>query len=158
MSLGCKTGHEDQQRKKLLSFSSIWWNIKLLKYCKLYNNVKIYKVKARWPRYASEQLESLTHICLSFSSVQFSHSVVSSSLRPHEPQHARPPCPSPTPRVHPNPCPLCWWYLKVSKSIFKKYLLNVFAFCIRVTRTHMARIWNMRNSWTEFGKNYKSCI
>ena len=38
-------------------------------------------------------------------SIQFSHSVVSDSLRPHEPQHARPPCPSPTPRVHPNPCP-----------------------------------------------------
>ena len=41
-----------------------------------------------------------------FSSVQFSCSVVSDSLRPHEPQHARPPCTSPTPRVHPNPCPL----------------------------------------------------
>ena len=39
-------------------------------------------------------------------SVQFSRSVVSDSLRPHEPQHARPPSPSPTPRVHPNPCPL----------------------------------------------------
>ncbi|KAB0372607.1 hypothetical protein FD755_015360 [Muntiacus reevesi] len=39
-------------------------------------------------------------------SVQFIHSVVSDSLQPHEPQHARPPCPSPTPRVHPNPCPL----------------------------------------------------
>ena len=37
------------------------------------------------------------------SSVQ---SVVSDSLRPHEPQHARPPCPSPTPGVPPNPCPL----------------------------------------------------
>ena len=40
-----------------------------------------------------------------FSSVQFSRSVVSDSLQPHELQHARPPCPSPTPRVHPNPCP-----------------------------------------------------
>ena len=38
--------------------------------------------------------------------VQFSCSVVSDSLRPHEPQHARPPCPSPIPGVHPNPCPL----------------------------------------------------
>ena len=38
-------------------------------------------------------------------SVQFSRSVVSDSLRPHEPQHTRPPCPSPTPRVHPNPSP-----------------------------------------------------
>ena len=40
------------------------------------------------------------------SSVQFSCSVVSDSLRPHEQQHARPPCPSPTPGVYPNPCPL----------------------------------------------------
>ena len=37
---------------------------------------------------------------LYFSSIQFSRSVVSDSLRPHESQHARPPCPSPTPRVH----------------------------------------------------------
>ena len=40
------------------------------------------------------------------SSVQFSPSVVSDSLRPHESQHARPPCPSPTPGVHSNSCPL----------------------------------------------------
>ena len=44
-----------------------------------------------------------------FSSVQFSHSVVSNSLWPHEPQHARPPCPSPTPGVHPNSYPLSQW-------------------------------------------------
>ena len=44
-----------------------------------------------------------------FSSVQFSHSVVYDSLRPHEPQQARPPCPSPTPGVYPNPCPLSRW-------------------------------------------------
>ena len=43
------------------------------------------------------------------SSVQFSCSVMSDSLWPHEPQHARPPCPSPTPGVHPNPYPLTWW-------------------------------------------------
>ena len=42
-------------------------------------------------------------------SVQFSRSVMSDSLQPREPQHTRPPCPSPTPRVHPNPCPLSWW-------------------------------------------------
>ena len=45
-----------------------------------------------------------------FSSVQFSRSVVSDSLRPHESQHARPPCPSPTPRVHPDSRPLSQWY------------------------------------------------
>ena len=37
---------------------------------------------------------------------QFSRSVVSDSLRPHEPQHARPPCPSPTPGVHSDSCPI----------------------------------------------------
>ena len=41
--------------------------------------------------------------------VQFSHSVMSSSLRSHESQHARPPCPSPTPGVYSNSCPLSWW-------------------------------------------------
>ena len=40
-----------------------------------------------------------------FSSVQFSGSVTSDSLRPHESQHARPPCPSPTPGVHPDSRP-----------------------------------------------------
>ena len=42
----------------------------------------------------------------SAGSVQFSHSVMSDSLRPHESQHARPPCPSPTPEVHSDSCPL----------------------------------------------------
>jgi len=39
--------------------------------------------------------------------VQFSRLVVTDYLRPHEPQHARPPCPSPTPGVYPNSCTLC---------------------------------------------------
>ena len=39
----------------------------------------------------------------------FSCSVMSDSLWPHEPQHARPPCPSPTTRVYPNPCPVSRW-------------------------------------------------
>ena len=52
------------------------------------------------------------------SSVQFSHSVMSVSLWPHEPQHARPPCPSPTPGVHPNPRPLSrWCHPTISSSI-----------------------------------------
>ena len=45
----------------------------------------------------------------SLSSVQFSHSVVSDSSRPHEPQHTRPPYPSPTSGVYPDSCPLSWW-------------------------------------------------
>ena len=46
-----------------------------------------------------------TEFCWYSLSAQFSHSVMSNSLRPHEPQHARPPCPSPTPRVHPDSRP-----------------------------------------------------
>ena len=48
---------------------------------------------------------------------QFS-SVVSNSLLPHEPQHARPPCPSPTPGVYPNSCPFSWWcHSSISSSV-----------------------------------------
>ena len=50
------------------------------------------------------------------SSVQFSCSVVSNFLRPHEPQQARPPCTSPTPGVYPNPCPLSQWCLPTISS------------------------------------------
>ena len=51
-------------------------------------------------------------------SVQFSHSVTSDSLRPHESQHARPPSPSPTPGVHPNPCPSSRsWHPAILSSI-----------------------------------------
>ena len=53
-----------------------------------------------------------------FTSLQFSHSFLSDSLRSHERQHARPPCPSPTPEVHPNPCPLSQWcHPTISSSV-----------------------------------------
>ena len=52
------------------------------------------------------------------SSVQFSLSVVSDSLQPHELQHTRPPCPSPTPGVHPNSCPSSrWCHPAISSSV-----------------------------------------
>ena len=51
-------------------------------------------------------------------SVQFSRSVMSNSLRPRELQHARPPCPSPTPGVHPDSCPLSrWCHPTISSSV-----------------------------------------
>ena len=51
-----------------------------------------------------------------FSSVQLLSWV--NSLRPHVPQHTRPPCSSPTPRVHPNLCPLSWWcHPTISSSV-----------------------------------------
>ena len=54
---------------------------------------------------------------LPFRSVQFS-SVVSDSLRPHRPQHARPPCPSPTPGACSNSCPSSWWcHPTISSSV-----------------------------------------
>ena len=60
----------------------------------------------------------LPKLVFQFSSVEFSHSVMSDSFWPHEPGHARPPCPSPTPRVHPNPCPLSQWcHPTISSSV-----------------------------------------
>jgi len=52
------------------------------------------------------------------TSVQFTCSVMSDSLRPHESQHARPPCPSPTPRVYSNSCPSSQWcHPAISSSV-----------------------------------------
>ena len=72
-------------------------------------------------------------------SVQFSRSVVSDSLRPHEPQHARPPCPSPTPRVHPNPCPSSrWCHPALSSSVIP------FSSCSQCCLYHTL---NFHSSW-----------
>ena len=60
-----------------------------------------------WGSQSKDFLEAEADI---ISSVQFSHSVVSNSLRPHELQHARPPCPSPTPGVHSDSHPLSQWF------------------------------------------------
>ena len=65
--------------------------------------------------------KGLSIICLMLVlllSVQFSHSVLSDSLRSHESQHARPPCPSPTPRVHPDSRPSSQWcHPAISSSV-----------------------------------------
>ena len=53
---------------------------------------------------------------MGFSSVQFSHSIMSNSLRPHESQHTRPPCPSTTPRVHSDSRPSSRWYHQAISS------------------------------------------
>ena len=58
------------------------------------------------------------HGSVQFSSVHFSCSVVCDSLRPHEPQHTRPPCPSPALRVYPNSCPSYrWCHPAISPSV-----------------------------------------
>ena len=76
-------------------------------------------------KYCTSSLTIFSHLSccrpmtrVQFNSVRFSHSVMSNSLRPHELQHARPPCPSPTPRVYTNSCPLSWWcHPTISSSV-----------------------------------------
>ena len=60
-------------------------------------------------QYCENNYTTQSHLLI-HCSVQFSCSVVSDSLRPHESQHARPPCPSQTPGVYSNSCPLSRWY------------------------------------------------
>ena len=63
-------------------------------------------------------LTATDHFCYCQSVSQFSCSVVSDFLRPHGLQHARPPCPSPTPGVYPNSCPLSLWcHATISSSV-----------------------------------------
>ena len=74
-------------------------------------NLQIYSqiiFKKNAKDHSMEKEASLHHHPSLFGSVQFSHSVVSDSLSPHESQHARPPCPSPTPGVCSIPCPSSW--------------------------------------------------
>ena len=91
---------------------------------------------------------------LQFSSVQFSRSDMSSSLRPHESQHARPPCPSPTPGVHPNPCPLCrWCHPTISSSVIpfsclQSFPASGFSFNISPTNEHPGLI-SFRGDWLD---------
>ena len=75
------------------------------------------EIICRSPRQLWEQTQPL-ELQRSISSVQFSRSVMSNSSRPHEFQHARPPCPSTTPGVHSNSCPSSWWcHPDISSSV-----------------------------------------
>ena len=70
--------------------------------------------KDSWPQH----FPRLDKLFLSLNSVQFSHSVMSDSLRPHGLQHSRPPCPSPTLGVYSNSCPLSrWGHPTISSSV-----------------------------------------
>ena len=74
----------------------------------------------RWEWALDCRQEPLTRVPWPYlqTPVQFSHSVVSDSLWPHGLQHARPPCPSPTPRVYSNWCALSQWcHLTISSSV-----------------------------------------
>jgi len=79
-------------------------------------------VRQRWQTPSLVWCQYLAHLIntlmFCFSSVQFSHSVMSNSLRPHGPQHTRPPCASSTLGVHPNPCPSNQWcHLAISSFV-----------------------------------------
>ena len=76
-------------------------------------------MKTFWTLITSSWISHITSCLLYwFSLVQFNCSVVSDSLWPHGLQHARPPCPSPTPGVYSNSCPLSWWcHPTISSSV-----------------------------------------
>ena len=85
-----------------------------LNYCLLF---LILTYSPCWFSYHSLKVE-FGNILLLFSSFQFSRSVVSDSLWPHESQHARPPCPTPTPRVYSKSRPWSrWCHPTISSSV-----------------------------------------
>ena len=81
--------------------------------------VKIFEQTFHQRIYANTHIKRYSiSLTIQFSSVQFSCSVVSDSLRLRESQHTRPPCPSPTPGVHPNSWLLCrWCHPAISSSV-----------------------------------------
>ena len=84
------------------------WYLYTMEYCSAIKKNEIMSLAATWM-----DLEIII-----LSSVQFSCSVVSDSLWPHGLQHARPPCPLPTPRVYSNSCPLSQWcHPTISSSV-----------------------------------------
>ena len=101
-----------------------------------------------------EVLSSTGKHSVQFSrSVQFSHSVMSDSLRPHEAQHARPPCPSPSPGVHSNSRPLSrWCHPAISSSVIPfsscpQSLSNIRVFSSKSTlRMRWPKYWSFSSS------------
>ena len=101
----------------ILNFLKVWLSSQISREGKLWNVRKSFSdtdyIPVLTPNMGTPTLSNLF-----IHSVQFSRSVVSDSLRPHESQHARPPCPSPTPRVYPNSCPSSWWcHPAISSSV-----------------------------------------
>ena len=98
-------GHKTGRHTKLSGFKCQWcqdWQALYLKFlfpARTYNSTGIYSqylVITHNRKWSGKEYVNI------YTSVQFSHPVVSDSLQPHESQHARPPCPSPSPRVHLN--------------------------------------------------------
>ena len=100
---------------EVFCFPRLWKMKSLLVYNNSYSNSS-FRDHHHWILYWA--WNSLPQRLLLAGSVHFSGSVVSHSLRPHELQPARPPCPSPTARVHSNSCPSSWWcHPPISSSV-----------------------------------------
>ena len=100
------------RKKPLLTIMQINWGMFIF-FMKIVTSSCFFKSQS----YLVQLLIFLFIIIMQYTYIQFS-SVPSDSLRPHEPQHARPLCPSPTPRVYPNSCPLSrWCHPTISSSV-----------------------------------------
>ena len=77
--------------------------------CFTYDNIHVSMLFSQIIPPSHSPIESKRLLSIFCCSVQFSRSVVSDSLRPHQSQHARPPCPSPSPGVHSNSGPSSQW-------------------------------------------------
>ena len=97
-----------------------------------------------------------------FNSVQFSCSVVSDSLRPHESQHARPPCPSPSPGVHPDSRPSGrWCHPAISSSVVPlvaSYILSVLLSSIFWLERLICLYFNYCNSLLSLCNLFSICL
>ena len=95
----------------------LWGCLNILWHCFLWDWYKNWPFPVLWPLLNFPNL--LAYWVQHFNKeVQFSCSVISDSLWPHGPQNARPPCPSPTPGVYLNSCPLSWWcHPTISSSV-----------------------------------------
>ena len=105
----------------LISFRIDWFDL-LAVWRTLKNLLQNHSMKTSILWLSASFMVQLSYLSMTtgkiISSVQFSHSVMSDSLRPHELQHARPPCPSPTPRVYPNSRPSSQWcHPAISSSV-----------------------------------------
>ena len=91
-------------------------------------------------------------VVLQFSSVQFSRSGVSDSLRPHESQHARPSCPSPTPGVYSNSCPSSWSLLLL--LLLSHFVVSNSVWPHRQQPTRLPRPWDSPGKNTGVGCHF----
>ena len=107
-----------EKRQCIIVFSESEWVIILKSYAKTGSvEYSVFLVILKWKEPTEFKFFSLTMFTW-FSSVQFSRSVMPSSLRPHKLQHARHPCLSTIPGVHSNSCPLSrWCHPAISSSV-----------------------------------------